>query len=247
MRSLRMISLVLLLAPAARAQEVALVVSRSPFCLIGQSVTVSVATGLSMVEGRFEFKYVPRFDQVPPSEYVPFDFPVLVPKAVDGLDALTEVTQIKLHAGNAAFDPTDCVPLPGSVRTLVMVSEDIRAMVFTFQLPRTLLQKQLTLRLTYFQPHYHFAGHEVSAYLPWLPDFETLKNELLFSRDDFVVEFQTVGAVRLLRLSANQAVMTDTPREVKVHPVDQEVIAVAVEPEGEAPKTPPPKAPPAPN
>jgi hypothetical protein len=247
MRSLWLTALFALLAPVARAQDVALVVSRSPFCLVGQSVTVSVAAGMSMVDGQYEYKYVPRFDQVPPSDSVPFDFPVFVPKSVDGLDALTEITQIKLHVGRAAFDPADCVPLPESAQALPMVPDDTRAMVFTFQLPRTLLQKQLTLRLSYFQPHFHYAGQEVSAYLPWLPDFEALKNELLFSRDDFVVDFQAVGAVRLHRLSVNRAVVSDTPREVKVHPVDREMIAVAVEPENAAPKAAsakPPAAPP---
>ncbi len=247
MRSLRTIPLLLLLAPFLRAEdEVALVLSRSPFCLVGQTVTVSVGAGMSMVEGQYEFKYVPRLDSLPPSETVSFEFAVLVPKEIDRLDALTEITQFKLHAGSATFDPADFGLLPVGPTMPALIPEGTRIMVVTFQLPRPVLQKQVALRVTYFQPHYRLAGQEVAAYLPLLPDFEAFKNELLFSRDDFAVGFEPVGAVRLRRLSVNAAVMMDTPQAVKVHPVDREIIALAVEPAAAAPKTPPAKPGPAP-
>ena len=66
------------------------------------------------------------------------------------------------------------------------------------------------------------------AFLPLLPDFELLKNELLFSRVDFTVEFEAVDAVRLRRLSANESVGQETPQRVTVHPVDRENIAIEV-------------------
>jgi hypothetical protein len=68
----------------------------------------------------------------------------------------------------------------------------------------------------------------VSAYLPLLPDFEAFKNEFLFSRIDFGVEFEAVDAVRLHRLSANAAVVQETPQRMKVNPVHRESIAVEV-------------------
>jgi len=55
----------------------------------------------------------------------------------------------------------------------------------------------------------------VAAVLPLLPDFESLKNEFLFSRIDFTVEFETVDAVRLHRLSVNQSVERETPQHIR--------------------------------
>jgi hypothetical protein len=95
-------------------------------------------------------------------------------------------------------------------------------------IPRALLRRQCRLHISHYQPHYRFAGKEVSACLPLLPDFESLKDELLFSRIDFTVEFETVDAVRLRRLSANESVAQETPQRVKVHPVHRENIAVEV-------------------
>jgi hypothetical protein len=69
----------------------------------------------------------------------------------------------------------------------------------------------------------------VSAWLPLLPDFEALKNEFLYSRVDFTVEFEAVDAVRLHRLSANESVVQETPQRVQVHPIHWENIAVEVE------------------
>jgi hypothetical protein len=97
-----------------------------------------------------------------------------------------------------------------------------------FRLPRAILRDRFSLSVRYFQPHFRLGGREISAYLPLLPDFETFKNEFLFSRIDFSVEFEAVGAVRLHRLSANTAVAQETPQRVKVNPVHQERIAVEV-------------------
>jgi hypothetical protein len=69
----------------------------------------------------------------------------------------------------------------------------------------------------------------VSAWLPLLPDFDAFKNEFLYSRVDFTVEFEAVDAVQLHRLSINESVVQETPHRVKVHPVHRENIAVAVE------------------
>ena len=221
--------LCLLTAVPLRADELALELPRSAFCLVGQAVTVTVANRMSMVEGQYELKYVARLDQIPPVDTVAFEIPVFAPKDLDRLEDLAEITQIKLRVGNAAFDPADCEPLSDAGHTLGMVPGDTRVMVFTFRLPRAVLQKRFTLRVTYFQPHYRFGGQEVSAYLPLLPDFEDMKNELLFSRDDFTVDFEAVGSVRLRRLTTNDAVAAETPRVIKVHPVHREIIAVVVQ------------------
>jgi hypothetical protein len=108
------------------------------------------------------------------------------------------------------------------------VPEDVRVFIVTFLIPRALLRQQCRLHITHDQPHYRFAGKEVSACLPLLPDFDLLKDELLFSRVDFTVEFEAVDAVRLRRLSANASVVQETPLRVTVHPVHRENIAVEV-------------------
>ena len=61
-----------------------------------------------------------------------------------------------------------------------------------------------------------------------LPDFEALKNELLFSRTDFTIDFEAVDAVRLRRLSANSSVDRETPQRLILHPVHLENIVVEV-------------------
>ena len=96
------------------------------------------------------------------------------------------------------------------------VPEDVRVFIVTFLIPRALLRQQCRLHITHDQPHYRFAGKEVSACLPLLPDFDLLKDELLFSRVDFTVEFEAVDAVRLRRLSANASVVQETPLRVTV-------------------------------
>ena len=222
-----------LLAAAAapvRAAPIALLLSRSPFCLVGESVTLSVARPMSMVEGRYDFKYVPSFDRGARADQVTFDFPVLVPKETDGLEALLEITQMKLRVGGVEFQPVDYGPWPDSEAVpLPVVPENIKVAILSFSLPRALLRDRVTLTVSYFQPHYRIAGQTVAAYLPLLPDFEALKNELLFSTLDFTVGFEAVDAVRLHRLSANRAVETETPGKVVVHPAHREIIAVAVE------------------
>jgi len=101
--------------------------------------------------------------------------------------------------------------------------------ILRFSIPRTLLRDRVTLTVSYFQPHYQMAGREVAAYLPLLPDFEALKNELLFSTLDFMVGFEAVDAVRLHRLSANRSAEAEIPGKVVVHPAHREIIAVSVE------------------
>jgi hypothetical protein len=230
MRSVFLACLLSLAAAPARADVIALLLSRSPFCLVGETVTISVARHMSMVEGRYDFKYVPRFDRGIRTDHVPFEFPVFVPKETDSLEAIVEITQIKLRVGGIEFQPVDQGPWPDSEAVpLQVVPEDVKVAILHFSVPRTLLRDRVTLTVSYFQPHYQIAGREVAAHLPLLPDFEALKNELLFSTLDFTVEFEAVDAVRLHRLTTNGSVGEETPGKVSVHPVHRENIAVAVE------------------
>jgi len=227
------------LVPALRADYVAVALSRSPFCMIGANVTVGVAHGMAMVEGHYDFKYVPRFDNGPRSGTVTFEFAVLVPRETESVSDVNDLMQPKLHVGTVDYTPADLAVLKLPVgTTLPLVPENMKAVVLVFDVPRSLLQERSSLTLNYFQPTYHYAGREVAAYLPLQPDFEALKNELLFSRDDFVVEFDAVDRIRLQRVSANASVVKDAPDVVTVHPADREMIAVALGP-APAPAKPP--------
>ena len=223
------------LAAAAPEGYVAVALSRSPFCMIGSTVRVSVAQGMAMVEGQYEFKYVRRFDRGPASDSVTFEFPVLVARDTDGVADVTDAMQPKLRVGTVEYSPDDlgALRLPAGT-TLAFVPDNQKGVLLLFDVPRALLQERCSLTLTYFQPSYRLAGREVVAYLPLLPDFETLKNELLFSRLDFTVEFDALGSIHLLRLSTNEAVAQEAPDKLTVHPVDREIIAVAIEPAGAA-------------
>jgi len=234
------------LAAAAPEGYVAVALSRSPFCMIGSTVRVSVAPGMAMVEGQYDFKYVRRFDHGPSADTVTFEFPVLVPRETDSVADVTDAMQPKLHVGTVEYAPDDlgAWKQPAGA-TLAFVPDGQKAVLLLFDVPRALLQERCSLTLTYFQPTYRLAGREVVAYLPLLPDFEALKNELLFSRLDFTVEFDALGPIRLHRLSSNAVVAQEAPDKLTVHPVDREIIAAAIEPAGAAaaPPAPPPSGP----
>jgi hypothetical protein len=234
MRPVSIVPLMIALAlPAAVGPPPAGVIAvdpvRSPFCLVTESVRVSVGKDLSIVEGDYDFKYVRRFEPGQTPDRIAFQYPVFAPKEVDNLETLIAITQPRLRVGSLEFAPEDFTVLaePAS-GSLQFVSEDVRVFIFTFLIPRALLRQQCRLHISHYQPHYRFAGKEVSACLPLLPDFESLKDELLFSRIDFIVEFEAVDAVRLRRLSANESVAQESPQRVKVHPVHRENIAVEV-------------------
>lgn len=217
-------------AAPLRADAIALELSRSPFCLLGETIRVSVARGMALVEGRYEFKYVPRFDGGPHSDRVAFEFPVFAPAGAESLTALIETLQPKLRVGAAEFTPSGADPWSEATGgSLPFVPESVRVAILVFEVPRVLLRERCTLDLTYYQPTHRLADKEVVAYLPLLPDFEALKNELLFSRLDFTVEFEAVDRIRLHRLSANESVVRDTPEKVTVHPVHREIIALTIE------------------
>jgi len=204
--------------------------ARSPFCLVAASVRVSVGRQLSMVEGDYELKYVPRLDRAERTDRIAFQYAAFVPKEADSLEALVEITQLKLRVGTVEFAPEDFVPWGDRAETSLQIfPENARLVIFIFRIPRALLHRQCTLHLSHYQPHYQFAGKQVSAWLPLLPDFEEFKNEFLYSRVDFTVEFEAVDAVQLHRLSGNESIVQETPQRVKVHPVHRENIAVAVE------------------
>jgi hypothetical protein len=211
------------------AEVIAVDPVRLPFCLVTESVRVSVGKDLSIVEGDYDFKYVRRFEAGQAPDRIAFQYPVFVPKGVDDLETLVAITQAKLRVGTVEFSPEGLALLVENPSGLLQfVPEDVRVFVFTFLIPRALLRQQCRLHITHYQPHYRFAGKEVSAFLPLLPDFELFKNELLFSRSDFTVEFEALDAVRLRRLSANEYVAQESPQRVKVHPVHRENIAVEV-------------------
>jgi hypothetical protein len=202
---------------------------RSPFCLVAESVRVSVGRGLSIVEGDYDFRYVRHFELAALSDQIPFYYAVFVPKSADSLEDFAAITGAKLHLGSLDFAPSDFVPVPDAPDAAIQIAPaDARIVILVFKIPRPLLRQQCRVHLSHYQPHYHCAGKTVAAVLPLLPDFESLKNELLFSRIDFTVEFETVDAVRLHRLSVNQSVERETPQHVSVHPVDRENIAVEV-------------------
>jgi hypothetical protein len=202
---------------------------RTPFCLVAESVRISVGKDLAIVEGDYDFRYVRRYDAAAMPDRIPFQYAVFVPKSAESLEDFTEITGARLHLGSIDFEPQDFVPVPDVPETAIQIAPaDARIVILIFKIPRALLHQQCRLHISHTQPHYHCAGRTVAACLPLLPDFESLKNEFLFSRTDFTVEFEAVDAVRLHRLSVNQSVGLETPRRVSVHPVDRENIAVEV-------------------
>ena len=239
MRSVLLALFLSCLAAPLRSDVIALALSRSPFCLMEATVKVSVARRMAMVEAQYEYKYIPRFDQGPRSDSVAFEFPVFASKDTDSLASLVDITQPKLRVGAVEFAPVDFGPWSEAAGTaLPFVPENVKVAILIFQVPRAVLRDRFSMSLTYFQPTYRFADQEVAAYLPLLPDFEALKNELLISRSDFTVEFEAVDAIRLHRLSANESVGQEAPGKVTVHPVHREIIAVAIEAAGPAGKAP---------
>jgi hypothetical protein len=202
---------------------------RSPFVMIGGSVSVSVGRHLSLVEGRLDFRYVRRLERGSASERCTFECAIFAPKDADSLADLTALTQARLHVGAVDYEPDDfAVWLDSDEKPVQFLPDDTRIVILIFRLPRAVLRERFTLGIRYFQPHFRFGGREISACLPLLPDFEAYKNELLYSRTDFTVEFEAVDAVRLHRLTANEAVVQETPQRVKVNPVHRENIAVEV-------------------
>jgi hypothetical protein len=202
---------------------------RSPFCLVAESVRISVGKDVAIVEGDYDFRYVRRFEMTAMPDQIPFYYAVFVPKSADNLEDFVAITGARLNLGSLDFAPEDFVPVPEGPETAIQIAPaDARLVLLVFKVPRRLLRQQCRLHLSHYQPHYHCAGKTVAAFLPLLPDFELLKNELLFSRIDFTVAFETVDAVQLHRLSTNQSVDRETPQRVSVHPVDRENIAVEV-------------------
>ena len=190
---------------------------------------MSVGKDLSIVEGDYDFKFVRRLAVGGTLDRIAFQYPVFAPKEIDNLETLTAITQAKLRVGTVEFAPEDfTLWAENAGGPPQFISEEVRVFILTFMVPRALLRQQCRLHFSHYQPHYQFAGKEVSACLPLLPDFESFKDELLFSRDDFTVEFEAVDAVRLRRLSANESVARETPQRVTIHPVHRENIAVEV-------------------
>lgn len=216
-------------AEEAPQSSIAVEELRSPFVMIGETVSVSVGKHLSIVEGRDDFRYVRRLDPSAASGRCTFAYPIFAPKDADSLADLVALTQIKLRVGEVEYEPDDFAMWPDNgEKPMQLLPDDMRVVLMIFRLPRAILRDRINLRVRYFQPHFRFGGREVSAYLPLLPDFEAFKNEFLYSRTDFTVEFEVVDAVRLHRLSVNDAVVQETPRRVKVNPVHRESIAVEV-------------------
>ena len=202
---------------------------RSPFCLVAESVQISVGKDMALVEGDYDFRYVRRYDAAALPDQISFPDAVFVPKSAESLEDFIALTEAKLHVGSLDFAPGDFVALPDGSGTAIQIPPaEARIVLLVFKIPRRLLRQQCRLHISHCQPHCHCAGKTVAACLPLLPDFESLKNELLFSRSDFTVEFETVDAVQLHRLSVNQSVERETPQHVSVHPVDREIIAVEV-------------------
>jgi hypothetical protein len=219
----------LLAAAPLPAEVVSVEALRSPFCMVGESVKISVGKSLSVFEGDYDFKYVRRHDSAAMADEIPFQYAVFAPRSADSLEEITASTGARLHLGSIDFEPEEFIPMQdGDGASVQVAPEDARGVILVFKIPRRLLRQQCRLHITHYQSYYHYAGKTVAACLPLLPDFESLKNELLFSRSDFTVEFETVDAVRLHRLSVNQSVESDTPARICVHAVDRENIAVEV-------------------
>lgn len=211
------------------AEVIAVDVDRTPFCLVAESVRISVGKDMAIVEGDYDYKYVRRFDAVGTNDRIPFQYAVYAPKTADSLDELIAITQAKLHMDSLDFEPVD-FSLPGQSleAALKVAPEATRPVILVFRIPRRLLHQQCRLHISHCQLHDRYAGKTVTACLPLLPDFEALKNELLFSRTDFIIEFEVVDAVQLRRLSVNRSVDRETPQRLVLHPMHLENIVVEV-------------------
>jgi hypothetical protein len=219
----------LLAAGPLRSDVVAVDAMRSPFCIVAESVKISVGKDMALVEGDYDFKYVRRYDAPDMADRVPFQYEVFAPKTSDSLEDFIAVTQARVHLGSLDFEPEDFI-LPGqnSEDATTVMPADTRPVILVFRIPRRLLHQQCRLHISHCQLHDRYAGKTVVNFLPSLPDFEALKNELLFSRTDFTIEFEAIDAVQLHRLSANRFVDRETPERLVLHPVDRENIVVEV-------------------
>lgn len=204
-------------------------VPRSPFCLVAESVRISVGKDLALVEGDYDFRYVRRYEAAAMPDQIPFYYAVFVPKSAESLEEFTAITGAKLHLGSLDFGPEAFTTVADAPEAAIQTAPaDARIVIFVFKIPRRLLHQQCRLHISHYQPHYHYAGKTVAACLPLLPDFESLKNEFLFSQSDFAVDLEAVDAVQLHLLSVNRSVELETPQRVRVHPVDRENIVVEV-------------------
>jgi hypothetical protein len=223
------VSALLLAVGPLRADVIAIDAMRSPFCLVTESVRISVGKDMAIVEGDFDYKYVRRYDATDTTDRIAFQYAVFAPKTAGSLEELIAITQARLHLGSLDFEPEDfIVPGEGAEAATTATQAETRPVILVFRVPRRLLHQQCRLHISHYQLHDRYAGKTVVTYRPMLPDFETLKNELLFSRTDFTIEFEVVDALQFHRLSANRFVEQETPRRLVLHPVDREDIVIEV-------------------
>ena len=227
--SFALVSALLLAAGPVPAEIIALGVNRPPFCLVAESVRIGVGRHMAFLEGDYDYKYVARYDSTEMADGVSFQYMVAAPKTADSLDELIAATQAKLHLGSLDLEPEDFLVPGESVDAATKAAQmDTRPVILIFRIPRRLLHQQCRLHVSHYQLHDRYAGKTVMTLLPLLPDFEPLKNELLFSQSDFTIELDVVDAVQLRRLSANRYVDRETPQRLILHPVDHESILVEV-------------------
>ncbi|PTY07693.1 hypothetical protein DB347_05540 [Opitutaceae bacterium EW11] len=202
-----------------------------PVMVVSENVNVSVGEKMALVVGQYWLQYESKFDD-PDIKLVSVYYPVFVPKGDSTYAAIQETTQAKLVLGGREFPAAEARQLTdeelGATQAL---PEDGAIAWIVFKIPRELARLRFEVMISHFQPVYHREGKTIAAYLPWLPNLEPLRTSHELKDADFVITFDALPGVTIEPVSANEKVVSKTPKQLVVHPVHGETIAVAVLPE----------------
>lgn len=202
-----------------------------PVTVVSERVNVSVGEKLALVSGQYWLQYVKKFDD-PDIKVVSVYYPVFVPKTETTFAAICEITQAKLMLGEREFAPAQARQLASEeLGETQALPEDGAIAWIVFQIPRELARVRFDVMITHFQPICHRDGKPMAAFLPWLPNLESLRTEMELKDSDFVITVDALPGVSIEPISANEKVEKKTPKQLVVHPVHGETVAVAVKTE----------------
>ena len=195
--------------------------------VVNENVRVSVGEKMAMVVGLYWLQFVPKFDD-PTLPRIPVYYPVFVPRGITSQKELLEITQIVLRLGEREFRPeTARVWTDAEVGVIQTPPENAAVAWFIFQIPRELAHVRFEALISHFQPNFQYEGKTIAPLLPWLPNLEPLRENLELLDKDFVVTVEALPPVKLLRLTSNEKVESDSATQFVVHPRHRETITAA--------------------
>lgn len=204
---------------------------RPPHAIVRESVQITVGRTTSLVEGTFEYVYVPAFDSKDHLDPVLIDVPVVVSEKDATAAAVLKIANVRLTVGSNAFFPRDVLMLDHTILDPVpLIPDGSRIAIVSFNIPRKALKPRFRVRIAYDQPHVpDEAGNQDAVYVPFLPDFDQLRRVMHFKPDDFLVTFSAGPGVSLHRESINAEIAREQSDRIAVRPRHREAIVVAVQ------------------